>query len=463
MSRKHLPRLLIFILVALIGFTVIKSRKLENGPPPSSSVTLEKVKTFNAESFTLPNGMMVIAVPNHRAPVISHMVWYKVGAVDEVSGKSGLAHFFEHLMFKGTDNFPGGSFSTLVSKLGGNDNAFTTQDYTAYYVNIAKKNLEKIMEMEADRMTGLKLTDEVVTSERQVVTEERRQRIENNPSARFREKIMETLYPNGHPYGKPTIGYMPEIEALNREQALGFYKTWYAPNNAILVIAGDVTIAELRPLVEKYFGPIPAQPDIHQNIPVADPVLAPQRLTLNDPQVRTPVIQRYYRTHKNSRALEVLAEIFGGSTTSRLYKSLVVEQKLASTAGAGYDPLSRLDDTLFSIQIMPTQGTAPETAEKALDDQITALLDNGVTQEEVQTAKKRLATSAIYDRDSLQGPAMQFGQAMASGFSMDDVEYWPYAISRVTKDEVNAAIKSVFDGVSKPVTGVLLPDVGKEK
>ena len=464
MSRKHLPRLLFFFLAVLIAVMVFKARRVDNGPlPPAQIVASEQTKTFNAQSFTLPNGMTVVAVPNHRAPVISHMIWYKVGAVDEVTGKSGLAHFFEHLMFKGTNKFPDGTFSTLVSKLGGNDNAFTSQDYTAYYVNISKDNIEKVMEMEADRMTGLKLTNEVVGSERQVVMEERRQRIENNPSARFRETIMETLYPNGHAYGRPTIGYMPEIEQLNHDQAMGFYKEWYAPNNAILVVAGDVTIDELKPLAEKYFGPIPAAPDIHQNIPLAAPVLEPKRLTLNDPQVRTPVIQRYYRAHRNNHALEVLAEIFGGSTTSRLYRSLVVEQKLASTAGAGYDSLSRLDDTLFSIQIIPTQSTTPAVAEKALDEQIATLLKTGVTEEEVATAKKRLSTSAIYDRDSLQGPAMQFGQALVSGLTLDDVEHWPDNINRVTKDEVNATLKDVFDGISKSVTGILLPPVAGEQ
>lgn len=462
MSRKHLPRLLFFFLAVTIAALLFKARKIENGPAPAT-VAVTKVKTFNAESFTLPNGLTVVAVPNHRAPVISHMVWYKVGAVDEVAGKSGLAHFFEHLMFKGTDKFPDGSFSTLIGKWGGNDNAFTTQDYTAYYVNISKTHLEDIMEMEADRMTHLTLTDKVVVSERQVVMEERRQRIENNPSARFRERIMETLYPDGHPYGRPTIGYMPEIEQLSREQALSFYKEWYAPNNAILVVAGDVTAEELKPLAEKYFGAIPAQPDIHQNIPLAKPVLEPKRLTLGDPQVRTPVIQRYYRVHKDSRALEVLAEIFGGSTTSRLYKSLVVDQKLASSAAANYDALSRLDDTLFSIYLMPTQGTSPESVEKALDGQITDLLANGVTKDEVETAKKRLSTSAIYDRDSLQSPAMQFGQALASGLALNDVEYWPSAIDSVTKDQVNTALKAVFNGTSKPVTGILLPEAGEKQ
>ncbi len=453
MSRQHLPRFVLFFLVLLALFLAVRPKLTGNGP----IAPVEISKTFNAESFTLKNGMQVVTIPNHRAPVISHMVWYKVGAVDEVAGTSGLAHFFEHLMFKGTDKFPNGSYSLTVGKLGGNDNAFTTQDYTTYFANISKQHLEKIMEMEADRMTNLKLTDEMVASERMVVIEERRQRVENNPAARFRERIMEALYPGNHPYGRPTIGYMNELEQLNRDQALGFYKQWYAPNNAILVIAGDVTADEIKPLAEKYFGVLEAKPDIHQNVPLAPPVTEPKRLTLNDPQVRTPQIQRYYRASRNSRALEVLAEIFGSSSTSRLYKSLVVEQKLASSAGAGYDSLSRLNHTNFALVAAPNSGVNPERVESALDAEVQKLLKDGVTDVEVATAKQRLIASSVYDRDSLQGPAMQFGQALISGLTLDDVEYWPHRIGKVTRDEVNAAIKAVFDGESKPVTGVLLP------
>lgn len=461
MSRKHLPLLLFLFVATLACGLIFKIRHTGNGALPAltalSQGELPPERTFNAQSATLSNGMVVVAVPNHRAAVISHMIWYKVGAADETAGKSGLAHFFEHLMFKGTEKFPDDAFSTTIAKLGGNDNAFTTQDYTAYYVNISRQHLEKIMEMEADRMTHLDLSDKVVESERQVVMEERRQRIENNPAARFRETLMEKLFPGGHAYGRPTIGYAPEIEQLNRANATDFYKQWYAPNNAVLVVAGDITMTELHPLAEKYFGSIPHQPDSRQPLPPAAALPAPLRLEQADPQVQSPMITRYYRVPADSRALEVLTEIFGGSTTSRLYRSLVVDKKLASSAGAAYDALSRLDDTLLTVYLQPLPGIAPVDAEAALDAEIARLLAEGATAEEVETAKKRLITSAIYDRDSLQGPAMLFGQALAVGRTLADVEEWPRRIAKVTPDDVNAVIKTALLGPSSPVTGVLLP------
>lgn len=460
MSRKHLPLLLFLFLCVLIGGLAVKMRHVgQEALPvmaPLTQDSLPPARPFNAESLTLPNGLVVVAIPNQRAAVVSHMLWYKVGAADETPGKSGLAHFFEHLMFKGTDRFPDDAFSSTVARLGGNNNAFTTQDATAYYVNISRQHLEKIMEMEADRMTHLTLDDKVVESERQVVMEERRQRIDNNPAFRFREELMEKLYP-GHAYGRPTIGYAPEIEQLNRTNATDFYRQWYAPNNAVLVVAGDITLDELIPLAEKYFGPIPAQPASRQPLPPAAPVPAPLRLERADPQVQAPMITRYYRVPANSRALEILAEIVGGSTTSRLYRSLVVEQKLASSAGVSYDALSRTDDSLLTVYLQPLPAVTVTDAEKALDAEIARLLAGGVTPEEVETAKKRLTTSAIYARDSLQGPAMLFGQMLSVGLALADVEEWSLRIARTAPDDVNAAIKPALQGPSAPVTGILLP------
>src|SRR5437870_13028154 len=212
-------------------------------------------------SFTLGNGMQVLVIPDHRTPVVTQMVWYKVGSADETPGKSGLAHFLEHLMFKGTANHPAGEFSKTVLKIGGNENAFTSTDYTGYYQRVPREQLGKMMEFEADRMTGLILRDENVLPERDVVLEEFNMRVANNPDARLTEQIMAALYLN-HPYGRPVIGWHEEIEKLNRGDGLAFYKRFYAPNNAILVIAGDIDASDVRPMVEKNFANVPAQPAI---------------------------------------------------------------------------------------------------------------------------------------------------------------------------------------------------------
>ena len=218
-----------------------------------------------ASEFKLSNGMDVVVIPDHRAPVVTHMVWYKVGAADEPKGVSGIAHFLEHLMFKSTDKIAVGDFSKIISKLGGQDNAFTGQDVTAYHQRIAKEQLATLMEMEADRMTHLRLTNDEVATERQVIIEERRSRIENNPGARLDEQMNAALYLS-HPYGVPVIGWEHEMAKLSREDALRFYKRYYAPNNAILVVAGDVTVDEVKRLAEATYGKIPANPEVDTRV-----------------------------------------------------------------------------------------------------------------------------------------------------------------------------------------------------
>src|SRR6201994_1528940 len=253
--------------------------------------------TFASEppaSFTLPNGLQVVVIQDHRTPVVTQMIWYKGGSADETPGKSGLAPFLEHLMFKGTGKHPVGEFSQTVLKVGGNETAFTSVDYTGYFQRVPRDQLPGMMEFEADRMTGLVLKDENVLPERDVVLEEYNMRVANNPDARLNEQIMAALYLN-HPYGRPVIGWHQEIEKLGREDALAFYRRFYAPNNAILVIAGDVTVEEVRPLVEKNFGSIPAQPAIpaRRIRPQEPEQVAPRTVTLADPHVEQPMVKRY--------------------------------------------------------------------------------------------------------------------------------------------------------------------------
>src|SRR6266702_1600251 len=305
-------------------------------------------------SFTLDNGLQVVVIPDHRTPVVTQMIWYKVGSADETPGKSGLAHFLEHLMFKGTAKHPAGEFSQTVLRIGGNENAFTSVDYTGYFQRVPRDQLPMMMEFEADRMTGLILKDENVLPERDVVLEEYNMRVANSPEARLSEQIMAALYLN-HPYGRPVIGWHQEIEKLGREDALAFYKRFYAPNNAILVIAGDVDVNEVRPLVEQTFGKVVAQAAIpaQRDRPQEPEPVAPRTVTLADPQVEQPTVRREYLVPSAataaagvSPALDVLAQLMGNGSNSYLYRALVVDRPLAVNASAGYQGTS-LDPSQF--------------------------------------------------------------------------------------------------------------------
>jgi zinc protease len=434
--RRFMPALIILVCVLLMA--------------PAVQAAL-----FKVERFTLDNGMEVVVIPNHRAPVVTHMVWYKFGRADEAPGKSGVAHFLEHLMFKGTPAMPDGAFSQTVKQLGGNDNAFTSSDYTAYYQNIGREHLEKMMQMEADRMVNLILNEKEVASEREVIIEERRQRIDNQPQARFQEQVMSALFVN-HPYAVPVIGWLHEMRALTREDALDNYRRWYAPNNAILVVSGDITAAELKPLAQKIYGSLPRKDIPARNRPRPAPIVADVTLTMQDPQIGVPVLTKTARVARADDRLDMLAEIFGGDTTSRLYKNLVVNKKLATNAGASYDGIS-LDDTTFSIYASPAPGTSIAQLEAALQQEIQDILSRGVTLEELQSAKKRRLANLTYYLDSLQGPALLLGRALSSGYSLEHVQSLPERIEKITLDDISAAAKIVFSPDNKPVTGVLLP------
>ena len=417
--------------------------------------------TFNPETFTLGNGLEVVVIPNHRAPVVTHMVWYKAGAADEPAGKSGIAHFLEHLMFKGTGKVGPGEFSKIVARNGGRDNAFTSQDYTSYFQRVARDRLELVMEIEADRMVNLKLSDEVVLPEREVILEERRSRIDNDPGSLLVEAMEAALYMN-HPYREPIIGWENEIRGLDRADALAFYRRHYAPNNAILVVAGDITAAELRPLAEKYYGAIAPGPVPARVRPQEPAQHAERRVILKSPRVSQPAWTRSYLAPsfaggetRHAYALQVLAQLFGGGTTSRLYRAVVVEAGLAASAGARYDP-SSLDLTAFSVQASPRPGVELPRIEAAMDAEIAKLLADGVTADQVERAKKRLRASAIYARDSMFAAARIFGVALTTGLSVAEVEEWPERIAAVTVEQVNAAARAVLRP-SYSVTGELLP------
>ncbi len=415
---------------------------------------------FDPETFTLKNGMQVVVVSNHRVPVVTHMVWYKAGGMDEPPGRGGIAHLLEHLMFKGTETRRPGEFSELVARNGGQENAFTSYDYTGYYQNVAKDRLELVMELEADRMTNLVLTEEQVVPERQVVLEERHQRIDNNPAAVLDERADAMLYLN-HPYRRPLIGWEHELTALSVDDVLDFYKHWYAPNNAILVVAGDITAEELRPLAEKHYGVIPAVEPKPRLVLHEPPQKTARRITLRDERVRQPAWNRTfvapgYRDGATEHAypLQVLAGILGDGATSRLYRSMVVEDKLAVSAGAWYDP-SKRGPAPFALYASPRPGISMEQIEQAMTAAVDDVLRDGVTEDEVARITTRMVADAVYARDSLSAGARVLGEALAIGLTVDDVEAWPERISAVTKEQVDAAARAVLDG-NHSVTALLL-------
>jgi len=421
---------------------------------------------FNPKTFTLANGMQVVVVTNRRAPIVAHMVWYKIGAADEPRGKSGIAHFFEHLMFKGTKAYPPGEFSNIVARNGGTENAFTTQDYTAYFQKVARDKLELVMTLESDRMTNLILTDAQVLPERDVVLEERRMRTDNDPGSQLYEATQAALYLN-HPYKIPVIGWKHEIAALTTKDALDFYRRYYVPNNAILIVAGDITVDELRPLAEKYYGTIPPGPDIVRHRLTEPPQLASRRVEMVSPRVGQPAWARYYiapsyRTAKGNEAyaLEVFADIVGGGTTSRLYRSLVVDQGIAASASAWYNA-NMLDYGSFGFGASPRPGTTLATVEKAMLAQLDEILAKGVTAAEVARSKKKLVAGAIYARDSLSAAPNIIGGALATGRTIEEVEAWPDRIGAVTLEQVNNAARAVMIE-RQSVTNILRPATPKK-
>ncbi|MBS7539715.1 M16 family metallopeptidase [Ancylobacter lacus] len=424
-------------------------------------------RASEATEFTLANGMQVVVVPDHRTPVVTHMVWYRVGSADEQPGKSGIAHFLEHLMFKGTRQHPAGAFSQVVAQLGGQENAFTSQDYTAYFQRVAKENLPTVMGFEADRMTGLVLTDEVVLPERDVVLEERRMRTDNDPGAILSEAAQAAMFTN-HPYGHPIIGWEDEIRGLNREDALAFYRRFYTPNNAILVVAGDVTPEEVRTLAEKTYGTIERRAEIGPRERPKEPEpRAQRRVSLADARVAQPNLSRTYLVPpyrlapKDSVALDVLAQVLGGGSTGRLYRSLVVDKSLAASASAWYQSTA-LDETRFGISASPRPEVSLEALEGALDAAIAAIAETGPDAAELERAKTRLVADAIYAQDNQATLARIYGAALATGTTVDDVKNWPAEVKAVTAEEVRDVARRYLVP-SRAVTGYLVRPAAPEK
>jgi zinc protease len=414
-------------------------------------------------TYQLDNGMDVVVIEDHRAPVVVHMLWYRAGSADEPVGSSGVAHYLEHLLFKATDTVESGEFQRVVAENGGSDNAFTSYDYTGYFQRVAADRLPLMMQYEADRMNNLVLTEEDIVSERGVILEERNQRTENSPNALAREQMRASQFLN-HRYGVPIIGWKHEMETLDMDDALSFYDLYYSPNNAILVVAGDVQPDEVLAMAQEHYGPIPMEPDLPERFRTQEPPqTAERRLIFEDPRVAQPYITRSYLAperdagaQEDAAALTYLADLLGGSPfTSALGIALQFETSTAVYAGAYYDGLN-LDDGTFGFTVVPSDGVSLQEAEDAMDAAIVDFLAAGIDPERMDALRTQLKAGEIYARDNVGGLARRYGVALTSGLTVQDVQAWPDILQAVTAEDVLAVAERVLDR-NQSVTGWVIP------
>lgn len=444
--QKFLYMTLLFMF-ALVG--TVRAGELELTPPDIARATLA-------------NGLEVVVIPDRRAPVATHMMWYKAGSADEPRGKSGIAHFLEHLMFKGTKNTPAGEFSRKVAEIGGQENAFTTVDFTAYYQKIPPDALEMVMTYEADRMENLVLTSEVIEPEKNVILEERRSRVDSEPGAILGEVEQATLFKH-HPYGTPIIGWQNEMLSLTKEDALAFYERFYSPNNAILVVAGDVDTGDVMELAERVYGKVARRTGDVIRVRVREPEpVAARTVEYADERVSRPTFRRTYLVPSYQRAepgeaeaIEILADILGGSSTSRIYTEIVIGREIATSAGAWYQSAA-LDLTKFAVYGTPRGDEKVETVMSAIDAVIEKLVTDGVSEAEVERSRNNLIKSVVFERDSQTSMARLYGTVLALGGNLEDIDQWPDRLSRVTAEDVNAVARKYLRK-SRSVTSFLRP------
>lgn len=415
-------------------------------------------------TFALANGMQVVVIPDRRVPVVTHMVWYRAGAADDPWGASGTAHLLEHLMFKSTAKFRSGEFSRIITRLGGRDNALTNYDTTSYFQRVAKEHLPTVMQLEADRMVNLRFVEEEVHTERNVVQEERRFSIEAEPVSLLSEQMLAALYLN-HPYGRPAFGWAHELAKLTTKDVATFYERFYAPSNAILVVAGDVTADEVRPLAEASYGRTKANTSTASRSRPQEPRhVAARRVHLDDARARAPLLLRYYHVPSYPSArpgeaedLELLAQIIGGGDASRLDRRLVA-QKLASTAGAKYVG-NGLDSGRMAFLAIPLSGVPLETIEAGLDATIADVRENGVTQEEVERAEAALEARRVFESDDQTALARRYGEGLATGRTIEDMDA---PSSRIRSRSLNDIRRTAdqFLNPARSVTGTLTQPQG---
>ncbi|MAI08208.1 MAG: peptidase M16 [Magnetococcales bacterium] len=421
------------------------------------------------ENFKLENGLDVYVIEDHRTPVVVNFVWYKAGAGDEEEGKTGLAHMLEHLMFKGTENIPPQEFSKIVARHGGKDNAFTSYDYTAYFQKVAKENLPKMMEIEAERMTGLTFTDQEFQPERDVILEERRWRIDSKPQNKFFEEFAHYSLPN-HPYGRPVIGWEKDIKNYTYEMNHDWYKKWYQPSNAILILIGDITTAEAKPLVEKTYGQVPSTQKIEHEPWTVEPLFKEaKRFKKIDQDVNLPFFVRSYRTTSLFKGmagtepstedvlpLDVLSQILGGGASSYLYEALVKDMKLADSVSVDYSPVAR-GETTFDFMIQPKEGVKLSELEKAFDEKLEEFVESDISKEDIQRAVTKLKSLDVYGRDDPFAAAYGLGKFLVAGGEAKDFDNWLTDIEKVTKDDLLRVFKK-YMVLKQSTTGLLVPD-----
>lgn len=421
---------------------------------------LSRTSDFHFESMTLENGMQVVLVPNHKVPAVSHMLWYRVGAMDEEEGKTGIAHLFEHLMFKATEHMASGEFSSRVAKAGGNDNAFTHYDYTGYYQNIARDKLPMVMAMEADRMQHLLLTEEELAREKLVVMEERRSRIENNPMALLSESVDQSLFPR-HPYGRPVIGWESDIMSVTVDEAKAFYQRYYAPNNAILVVVGDITMDSLSSLAKEHYGLLkpsvipPRNIQRNTELPKATKVIREDDRVQKPQWIRSYVAPQQLGDCKECYATTMLSYLLGEAQTSLLYKTLVVDKKIATSVGSYYNDMV-LGPATFSISATPALGVTIDELEKEIEILLAHTQSTPFTEEELTRAKNMMAAQVIYAQEDFSSLARIFGNVYALGLDGSYIQNWEANIREVSTADIQQAAKALFDR-EHAITGWLLP------
>ena len=410
---------------------------------------------------TLSNGLKIIVKEDHRAPTIAHMVWYRAGSIDEVNGTTGVAHLLEHMMFKGTKTVPPGEFSNRVAAAGGRENAFTNRDYTAYFQQIHKSRLELVMKLESDRMNNLNLSDAEFAKEIKVVMEERRWRTDDQPRALLGEAQQAVAY-EAHPYHHPVIGWMRDLETMTGADARKWYNTWYAPNNAVLIVIGDVDAPQVVALAQKYYGGFK-----RKALPERKPQDEPQQLGIRRVNVKAPAelpyvtlswhVPKLVDVEKDSDpyALEVLAGVLDGHEGARITKDLIREQRIAHEAGAGYDSTSR-GPTMFSLEGTPADGKTVADLEAALRGEVKKIADAGVTEAELKRVKAQVVAGQVYKRDSIFGQAMEIAQYEMVGLSHKQIDRVLEKIKGVTAEQVQAVAKKYF-GDDTLTVGTLTP------
>lgn len=425
----------------------------------ASALKPAEAKLFDAEEFYLKNGLRVILIPNHKAPIVRQMVWYRVGGVDELPGQGGTAHLLEHLMFRGTDKISGEEYNRLTQVNGMDGNAFTSRDFTVYHQSMDISRLEMAMFLEADRMKNLRLDPQSFGLERDIVFQERKQVVENNPAAPFYESMQQLRWQE-HPYSKPVTGSPEEIMNLSLDGVQSFYKRYYAPNNAILVLSGDLDLPTAMKLAEKYFGSLPKsdlknrvkfpemKADYAADLKMELPGINNLRLSNNW------IVPGISSRDQDVYALILLSKYLGGGETSKLYKDLVRNKKLALAVDASYDEQGRSYGS-FSISALPAEGVSASKLQDALDQALQEAIA-AINLSEIESTKQKLLAGLVYLRDNPNDAAMIVGQMAASGMSLNDIEAYADTISEVEYQDVKAAAQKFLRPQSR-VNGYLMP------